>query len=62
LIQPSLSNWQYVFFISAAIYMFDFLFFASFASTDEQWWNRGESDKLNARDDAVLKKLNPLKD
>jgi len=39
----SLDNWQMVFFLAAAVYVFDVIFYVIFASATEQPWNRGYS-------------------
>lgn len=48
--QPSIQNWQYVFFIAAGIYFFDVIIYVIFASGEEQSWNRpkkGDSHQQN---------------
>ncbi|CAG7834263.1 unnamed protein product [Allacma fusca] len=37
--QPTLDNWQSVFFITAGIYIFDVIFYLTFASGEVQHWN-----------------------
>ena len=39
-IKPTIERWRIVFFIAAAIYVVDTVFYLIFASADEQSWNR----------------------
>jgi len=42
-LQASIERWKTVFFIAAAVYFFDNLFYICFASGEEQSWNRDKS-------------------
>ena len=44
-LQGSQQEWQTVFFICAGVYLFAFLFYAIFASGEEQDWAKSSSDK-----------------